>query len=55
MPVSEQISRLILDRAPRAQIERLAVEEGMETMTTAAMRRVASGVLSIEEMMRIVS
>jgi type IV pilus assembly protein PilB len=55
MPVSEQISRLILDRAPRAQIERLAVEEGMETMTTAAMRRVAAGVLSIEEMMRIVS
>ena len=42
MPVSEQISRLILDRAPRAQIERLAVEEGMETMTTAAMRRVAA-------------
>ncbi|MGO9872538.1 MAG: ATPase, T2SS/T4P/T4SS family [Acidimicrobiia bacterium] len=55
MPVTEPISRLILDRAPRAQIERLAVEEGMETMRTAAMRRVATGVLSIEEMMRIIS
>ena len=55
MPVTEPLSRLILDRAPRAQIERLAVEEGMETMRTAAMRRVATGVLSVEEMMRIIS
>ena len=37
------------------EIERLAVEEGMETMRTAALRRVAAGLLSIEEMMRIVS
>jgi type IV pilus assembly protein PilB len=55
MPVTEPLSRLILDRAPRAQIERLAVEEGMETMRTAALRRVAAGVLSVEEMMRIIS
>ena len=55
MPVTEPISRLILDRAPRAQIERLAIEEGMETMRTAALRRVAAGVLSVEEMMRVVS
>ena len=55
MPVTEPISRLILDRAPRAQIERLAIEEGMETMRTAALRRVAAGLLSVEEMMRVVS
>jgi type IV pilus assembly protein PilB len=55
LPVTEPISRLILDRAPRAQIERLAVEEGMETMRTAALRRVAAGLLSLEEMMRVIS
>ena len=55
MPVTEGISRLILDRAPRAEIERVAVEEGMETMRTAALRRVAAGRLSVEEMMRIIS
>ena len=55
MPVTDGISRLILDRASRAEIEQLAVEEGMDTMRVAALRRVASGVLSIDEMMRVVS
>ena len=55
MPVTEGISRLILDRAPRAQIERVAIDEGMETLRHAALRRVARGDLSIEEMLRIVS
>jgi type IV pilus assembly protein PilB len=55
MPVTEPISRLILDRATRTQIEQLAVEEGMETMRTAAIRRVATGVLSVEEMIRVIS
>ena len=36
MPITEGISRLILDRASRAQIEDLAVEEGMDTMLRAA-------------------
>ena len=55
MPVSDGISRLILNRASRAEIEQLAVEEGMDTMRVAALRRVASGLLSIDEMMRVVS
>jgi type IV pilus assembly protein PilB len=55
MVVSEGVGRLIVDRAPRAEIERLAVEEGMDTLKTAAMRRVARGALSFDEMMRVVS
>ena len=55
MPVSDGISRLILNRASRAEIEQLAVAEGMDTMRVAALRRVASGVLSIDEMLRVVS
>ena len=55
MPVTDGISRLILDRASRAELEALAVEEGMDTLKIAALRRVATGVLSIDEMMRVVS
>jgi type IV pilus assembly protein PilB len=55
MPVTEDISRLIVERAPSAEIERLGVEQGMDTLKTAALRRVLRGDLSIEEMARVVS
>jgi type IV pilus assembly protein PilB len=55
MPVTEGISRLIVDRAPSADIERLAIEEGMETMRVASLRRVATGVLSLDEMVRVIA
>jgi type IV pilus assembly protein PilB len=55
MPVSEGISRLIVDRAPSADIERLAMEEGMENMRVASLRRVAAGILTIDEMMRVIA
>jgi type II secretory ATPase GspE/PulE/Tfp pilus assembly ATPase PilB-like protein len=55
MPVTESISRLILDRAPRAEIERMAVLEGMDTLRTSALRRVVGGDLSLDEMLRIIS
>jgi len=55
MPVTEGISRLILDRASRARSRDLAVEEGMDTMLRAAVRRVVRGDLSVEEMLRVIS
>jgi pilus retraction protein PilT len=55
MPVTEEIRRLIVERAPAADIERVAVEQGMDTLRTAALRRVATGQLSIEEMLRVSS
>jgi len=55
MPVSEGISRLIVDRAPSADIEHLATEEGMETMRVAALRRVARGALGLDEMIRVIA
>jgi type IV pilus assembly protein PilB len=55
MPIGDSISRLILARASRAEIEAVAIEEGMDTMRVAALRRVAAGALSIDEMMRVVS
>ncbi len=55
MPVTEDITRLIVDRAPSGDIERVAVEQGMDTLKVAALRRVLRGDLSIEEMARVVS
>ena len=55
MPVTEDITRLIVERSPSADIERVAVEQGMDTLRIAALRRVLKGDLSIEEMARVVS
>jgi type IV pilus assembly protein PilB len=55
MPVTEDITRLIVERAPSADIERVAVEQGMDTLRVAALRRVLLGDLSIDEMLRVVS
>jgi type IV pilus assembly protein PilB len=55
MPVTEQIARLVVERAPSHDIERCAVSEGMRTLQQAALRRVLDGSLSIAEMIRVVS
>jgi type II secretory ATPase GspE/PulE/Tfp pilus assembly ATPase PilB-like protein len=54
MPVTEDISRLIVERAPSADIERMAIEHGMDTLRVAALRRVLQGDLSIDEMVRVI-
>jgi len=55
MPITEDITRLIVERAHSADIEHVAVEQGMDTLRIAALRRVLRGDLSIEEMTRVVS
>jgi type IV pilus assembly protein PilB len=55
MPVTEHIARLIVERASIADIEHRAIGEGMDTLRTAALKRVVRGELSIDEMLRVVS
>ena len=55
MPVDESISRLIVERAPTADIEKVAVENGMDTMKMAALKRVLEGTVGIDEMLRVVA
>jgi type IV pilus assembly protein PilB len=55
MPVTEHIARLIVERAATAEIEGVAIAEGMDTLRTAALKRVASGTLGVDEMLRVVS
>jgi type IV pilus assembly protein PilB len=55
MPVTEDITRLIVERAHSVEIEHVAIEQGMDTLRVAALRRVLRGELSIEEMARVVT
>jgi type IV pilus assembly protein PilB len=55
MPITDTIRRLVVERASVSEIENAAVAEGMDTLRVAALRRVANGELSVEEMLRIVS
>jgi type IV pilus assembly protein PilB len=53
LPVSEKVSRLILERATGAQIERVAREEGMITMKQDGYLKALEGITSIEEVLRV--
>lgn len=53
LPVSEKISRLILERSSSADIERTAKEEGMITMKQDGYMKVIDGITSIEEVLRV--
>ena len=55
MPVSETIGRLIVERANSADVEHAAIEEGMDTLRRAALKRVLRGELTMEEMVRVVA
>lgn len=54
MPMTEDINRLVISRASSGEIERHAVAEGMDTLRMAALRRVGAGILSIDEMLRVI-
>lgn len=51
--VSEKISRLILEHASSADIEKVAKEEGMVTMKQDGYMKVVEGITTIEEVLRV--
>ena len=53
MPVSERISRLILERKSAGDIEKVAREEGMITMKQDGYLKVLEGITTIEEVLRV--
>ena len=53
LPVTEKISRLILERAPSSKIESQAREEGMITLKQDGYMKVLEGISSIEEVLRV--
>lgn len=52
-PVSDTISKLILARAPMAEIEKLAISEGMITMKQDGYLKAIEGVTTLEEVLRV--
>jgi type IV pilus assembly protein PilB len=53
MVMSERLEALAAAGAPREQIERAAVEEGMRTLWDDGLAKVAAGLTSVEELARI--
>jgi len=53
LPVTEKISRLILERAPAIDIEKQACEEGMITMKQDGYLKVLEQVTTLEEVLRV--
>jgi type IV pilus assembly protein PilB len=53
LPVTEKISRLILERSPSLKIEKQAREEGMVTMTQDGYLKAVEGITTIEEVLRV--
>lgn len=53
LPVSEKISRLILERASSGELEKVAREEGMVTMKQDGYMKVLEGLTTIEEVLRV--
>ncbi|MGH9064906.1 MAG: GspE/PulE family protein [Acidimicrobiales bacterium] len=52
--VSEEVERLVVDRAHTEEVHKVAVAQGMITLRQAGMRQVAAGLTSIEETLRVV-
>ncbi len=53
MPITEKISRLILERSPASSIEKQAREEGMITMKQDGYMKVLEGITTLEEVLRV--
>lgn len=53
LPITEKISRLILERAAAGDIEKIAREEGMITLKQDGYLKVLEAVTSIEEVLRV--
>ena len=55
MTMTEEVSALILARATAEDVERVAVEQGMQTLRADGLRKVDMGLTTIEELLRVVS
>ena len=55
MPVTEQIERLIVDRAPTDEINRTARDQGMHTLREDGLAKVLLGETTLEEIARVVA
>jgi len=53
MVVSDEVRRLVLERAPASQIAAVAIDEGMRTLRDDGLSKVAEGLTSLAEVTRV--
>jgi len=53
MPVSEKLSKLIIEKATAAEIQKQAMEEGMLTMKQDGYVKVLEGITTMDEVVRV--
>jgi type IV pilus assembly protein PilB len=53
MPVSEEMGRLIMEGGNSMQLEAQADKEGVDDLRASGLRKVASGITSLEEVDRV--
>ena len=53
--VSEDIQRMAVERRPSDEIQKIAIEQGMTTLWQDGLVKVAAGMTSMEEIMRVVA
>jgi type IV pilus assembly protein PilB len=53
--INEEIAQLAIARAPATTIEALAVQQGMWTLKEDGLRKVAAGMTSLQELLRVVA
>jgi type IV pilus assembly protein PilB len=52
--VSEEIERMIVERAHTEDIKKIAIAQGMITLRGAGMSQVCNGVTNVEEILRVI-
>ena len=53
MPVSEKLSKLIIEKAAAAEIQKQAMDEGMLTMKQDGYVKVLEGITTMDEVVRV--
>ena len=53
MEITDAIRQLILDRASARELKKQSMKQGMLTLRMCAIRKLLSGVTTVEEMMRV--
>ncbi len=54
MVITEEIERAVINRLQTSEIQKIAVEQGMQTMRQDGLRKAALGYTSLEEILRVV-
>jgi len=55
MLISEEITRLVLESAPLANIREAAKAQGMDSLWDSGLKKVEKGITSLEEVMAIIA